>query len=933
MPSDVENQDRDPLATGGAIDLLADIKGAQQDVLLGRTFGEYRIMRLIAEGGMSRVYLAERTDGRFEREVAIKVSPASSFSTSLRERFLREQGMLASLTHPNIAQLYDARITSDGLPYIVMELISGSAIDDHCRNSRLNPRQIVSLVLQVTDAIAYAHARLIVHRDIKPSNILVGEDGRPKVLDFGIAKLLEPGVGMETDAAPMTPRFASPEQLLAQPITVASDVYQVGLLLLELLTGQAHFSDESLASAIRRAAEDRPIQFDPVTRRRIPRELLRIVDQCLRSQPEERYRDANAMRADLSAFLSGHPVQAAGQGLVYRMRKFAGRNTAATVISAAALTMIVGGSIWYAASLSAAREIAEQRAETANRLLQTLSSLITDTFEGFIDENAERQVGSAAAVQSALESVVNRIRTNLDTEPQARGELLRVKADIERALGDYAAASSSLEEAQQLLKVEEQPAEHMALLLEQTHIKMSLDDIEAARMLLEQAAHFDQSQDLAPEVRADYLHLYGLLRLREAEFNDAMDSFEQARQILTEQTGFDRRALAEIYLSQANLHRETANHEALLEDSRKALRIIEETESAHSSKLVGPLRTVGWAQVMLNDLDGARTSMERAMAIAVGNFGETHRMVADTHNTMGLLAYYDKRLHDAIGHVEASIRIQDALYGTNANNLRNGRGNLAMLYSDVGEMDKAGALFAERVASLDGGTPEERITLNSLLSNEARRLRAIGDYEGAARMHRDSRDIRIELFGAESTQVADAEDDIGLALYNLEQYEEAEALFRSGLEKYRLIEGEYSEAYQNQTLYEWRYDLLDGNLRSARNKLHLLMMEDVESGELDAIWPVHMFTDLAYLNMRLGDFTRARQALDWAAMGAATAPIHPAAYYADLVEAEYNLATDDRREARRFALKAIEGYEQRYPLHQARLKRARNVLQMTMSEG
>jgi serine/threonine-protein kinase len=916
----------DALRTGAGLDLFSILSEQRPDPLPGRLLGDYRVFELIAEGGMSRVYRGERADGSFERQVAIKVSPLSGYSDSLRDSFVREQRTLASLSHPNITQLYDARISDDGLPYIVMELVEGVDIRAHCQTHGLDLRQIVELLVQIIDAIAYAHGALVVHRDIKPSNVLIDETGHPKLLDFGIAKLLGDEEGVLTRATPLTPRYASPEQLLGRQITTASDIYQIGLLGCELLTGELPTTAANTEEAVQRAAEQRPVTLNSRTRSVLPRELALIIEQCLRASPEERYQSASILKADLLAYLHGYPVSAAGQSAGYRLRKFTARNFAATVIAAGALVILVGGASWYTWQLSQARASAERQAETANRLLAALSSMVADTFEGLIDHNAEQQVGSAAIVEGVLEDTVELIQAELDLEPTARGELLRVRGRMEEVLGDYASAERSLWEAQQILSTGADPQTSMELLLERTGVQLAMIDVDAARRLLEQARTSLDLELIQPETYAEFHLRYAEIMFREGRFDESLETIEAALELAQSLQTPDPQLIANIYLSKANVNQAAYDHETQMESAEQALRAFELIELPNSSRLVAPLRHLGWAQTMLGDLDAAEQSLERAMRIARSNFGDLHPLVSDTHNSLGMLAYYRKRPDLAIEHVSEQIRISGALYGNDSPSVLNAMGNLGMLLTDTGEMEKAAAIHQQQIAMLDENTPEHGMDLYTVLTNEARRLSAIGDYESAAEHHERSRLIRAEIFGPESIEVADAEDDMALALYNLGQHERAERWFRAGLEKYRLAEGESSSEYQNQRLYEWRYDLLRGDLTTARDKLHELMMEDVNRDEVDAIWPVHMFTDLAAINLELGELDRARQALDWAARGAATAPIHPSAYYAALVEAEFQLHSGNLERARSAATTALKGFRDRYPLHVDRITRAEAVL-------
>ncbi len=215
---------------------------------VGRRVGVYQILEQIGEGGMGEVYRAIRADGQYDKEVAIKFVRAGLDSTSVVERFRHERQVLASLDHPNIARLFDGGTTEDGIPYLVMELIEGTPIDEYCDANQLSVTERLRLFLQVCSAIQYAHQRLVIHRDIKPGNILVTKDGVPKLLDFGIAKILDPAATSKaTLINPMTPEYASPEQVRGETITTATDVYSLGVVLYQLLTGRSPYPRDTRA--------------------------------------------------------------------------------------------------------------------------------------------------------------------------------------------------------------------------------------------------------------------------------------------------------------------------------------------------------------------------------------------------------------------------------------------------------------------------------------------------------------------------------------------------------------------------------------------------------------------------------------------------------------------------------------------------------------
>jgi serine/threonine-protein kinase len=430
------DSDNDPLSTGAGLGILGQLTAADEHSLIGRELDGYRITEFIAEGGMSRVYRAERSDGSFERDVAIKVSAVSGFSPAMRERFMQEQSVLAGLNHAHISQLYDARVTDEGWPYIVMELVDGRPVTDFSEERSLSLDERLRLLIDVVDAVAYAHANLVVHRDIKPSNVLVTGDGRVKLLDFGIAKLLEGESAELTRAGAMTPRYASPEQLLGKPVSIASDIYQLGMLMAEVLTGRLPNADEALADAIRRSAEGRALSLADEVRRTLPGELVLIVEQCLRVDPGERYRDANALRDDLQAYLSGYPVSAVGQRTGYRIRKFVRRNTPAVVVSAIAIVAIVTGSIAYTVSVNEARRIAEaerdeadRQAEIARESLDFLTTVLNSA-----DPNVAQR--GSMTIREVLDKGVERIATELDDQPEIQSRLYLDLSGTYQNLGD-----------------------------------------------------------------------------------------------------------------------------------------------------------------------------------------------------------------------------------------------------------------------------------------------------------------------------------------------------------------------------------------------------------------------------------------------------------------------------------------------------------------
>lgn len=341
------------------------------------SLGPYRILRELATGGMGSVYLAERSDGQYEQTVAIKIARGGGGNPFLLRRFLEERRILATLDHPNIARLLDGGTTDAGLPYVVMEFVQGEPVDAYCDREGLDTSGRLALFLEVCGAVQYAHQRLVIHRDIKPSNILVNAAGRPKLLDFGIAKLLDAPGGTVSQAVTairvLTPESASPEQLTGSPLTIATDIYALGVLLYRLLTGQSPYggtfaSETELFRAITERIPDAPSR---VSSRPLDRELDTIVLKALAKEPERRYASVDHFAEDIRRYQKGLPVLAVPDGAAYRARKFVNRHRLAMAASLALLLTMAGGvaaTVWQARRAEAARQRAQEQFDAVRAL-------------------------------------------------------------------------------------------------------------------------------------------------------------------------------------------------------------------------------------------------------------------------------------------------------------------------------------------------------------------------------------------------------------------------------------------------------------------------------------------------------------------------------------------------------------------------------------
>ena len=404
-----------------------------------RAVGAYRLLRQLGEGGMGIVYLAERADGQFEQQVAVKLLRAGLRGDEQRRRFLQERQILARLEHPAIARLIDGGVSEDGVPFFVMERVQGAPVTEYCAHGALGIEARLRVFLEVCDAVQYAHRNLVVHRDLKPSNILVDAAGRVKLLDFGIAKLLAEGdagpaaEGTRTLQRVLTPEYASPEQVRGDPVTTATDVYALGVLLHELLTGRRPYRVErgSAAEWERAILEQEPTRPSAVAgtrelRRRLRGDLDWIVQKALQKEPERRYPSAEALATDLRCHLDGLPVSARGDAPAYRARKFLRRHRlAATAAALVLLSLVAGlvGTVWEA-----------RRAEREARRAEAVKDFLMRLFRA--SDPGEAQ-GHERTARQLLEDGARRIDTELKDQPRVQSEVARLIASVYVGLGEY----------------------------------------------------------------------------------------------------------------------------------------------------------------------------------------------------------------------------------------------------------------------------------------------------------------------------------------------------------------------------------------------------------------------------------------------------------------------------------------------------------------
>ena len=423
----------------------------------GDRIGPYRLRALLGRGGMGEVWEAERADGEFEQNVALKLLKRGMDSAEVLRRFRLERQILARLEHPNIARLLDGGLAPDGRPYLVLERIQGEPIVAWCQARRADLATRLRLVIAVAEAVELAHRNLVVHRDLKPSNLLVDATGTVKLLDFGIAKILvsegEPGDATRLEDRALTPAYAAPEQILGRPATTATDVYSLGVVLYELVAGRlphtrSTTSHHGLAQEVERETLTRPSRVvaeagDGRAARALAGDLDTIVMKALAREPERRYGSISAFADDLRRYLDGRPVRARPDSGLYRARKFAARHRLAVVAAGLVVAALVAGlslALWQARRAEQAARLAQAQASRAEKVRAFLVSI-------FEAADPARARGETVEARTLLDEGARRIDAELAGEPELHAELLELLAGLYRKLGELEPAKSLAERA------------------------------------------------------------------------------------------------------------------------------------------------------------------------------------------------------------------------------------------------------------------------------------------------------------------------------------------------------------------------------------------------------------------------------------------------------------------------------------------------------
>ncbi len=601
----------------------------------GQRVGAYRIDGLISSGGMGSVFLASRDDDAYQQQVAIKIVRAEWSGEGLLDRFLTERQTLAGLDHPNIAKLLDGGATEDGRPYLVMEYVDGVPLDQYCREHQLSWRQAVALFRKICQAVAHAHRNLVVHRDLKPQNILVNTKGEPKLLDFGISKVLDPDLGgAGATLSPLrllTPEYASPEQVRGQLVTTASDVYSIGVVCFEALAGDRPYQMQTrVQHEIERALDSAKVAPPSSLRADIPRDLDAILLKCLRPEPEARYAGMAELDEDLRCLERGLPVAARQGNFAYLTARYLRRYRALVAGIAAILIAITLG---VTSTLNQAR-IAAERGRTAQRVSQFLVRL-------FHNADPWEQGGEDVPVRRILDLGVEEIMLTLQDEPAERSVLLRTLGEVYLNLGDENQAMALLGEAEKLLSEGRRPdpellgdtLHHLGVAMRKIGDLTGASDVQRRALATRRDAFGEESKEAASSWNTLGLvyHLNGEFEMAEEHYNRAL---ELRRKLLLP----SHHDIATTLSNLASLALAREDTEEALQLFRDALSIQEQRGSDHPD-LATAHNNLGKGLQAAEEYSAAFAELSIALEMRLELLGEDHPHVAGSLSNLGSVEY------------------------------------------------------------------------------------------------------------------------------------------------------------------------------------------------------------------------------------------------------------------------------------------------------
>jgi len=800
--------------TGKSTGPLTNALGAALDAttrdrrraLLGKVVGNYKLVSVLGHGGTGTVYLGERSDRQYSAQVAVKIVDSATVQGDLGMRFRAERQILASLNHPNIARLLDAGETPDGQPYLVMEYVHGEPVDRYCDRMQLDIRARLELFLQICAAVQYAHQNLIVHRDLKPANILVTGDGAPKLLDFGIAKLLDVGESASLLALTrmndrlLTPEYASPEQILGRAVTTASDVYALGVVLYELLTGLRPYVVPASASqlelersicvadpyrpsaSISRVMDKGPVEGESNInavalarglsperlQRRLSGDIDAIVMRSMRKEPEHRYPSIEQLTADVRRYLNQEAVLARQGNWLYYSQRFMRRHAFGVAASATFVTVIIAFAIAMtiqAQRIASERDRATQESERAEKVSNFMLNVFaaSDPFEN---------LGQQKTATDLLDQAARSIQGDLNEQPEVRARLLEAIGRAYRRQGKPSRAVAYLEDS---LNIREKlPTENVA---------------QTGSVLTELAIAFHQ----------------------DGKFEESDRAFRRAMEISEKSANSKSVTYARLLVDLGRLEFTRGNIDRGEAYLTRGLKITRELEGSRHPEVAAILSDLSNARAWHDDLAGAEKASQEAVSIYRETVHERHPDRVMTDFQYGQVLYLEGRMNDAGTLFEETLTNLRLLFGTNSRQVANALDALARVRLAQDRIEEAHKL-AEEAVDVSKALGANNFMTGYLQTSLAQVLTHEQKYDEAEKQLREALDVYARSLPPDHQYIAASEYVLGEVLLATKRLPDAEAMLVASMNRWKRTDSSTWRAARSasalgEVLYrEKRYD-------------------------------------------------------------------------------------------------------------------------------
>ncbi|CAM2064901.1 Non-specific serine/threonine protein kinase [Sulfidibacter corallicola] len=783
----------------------------------GQELGPYRIMREIGQGGMGTVYLAQQVEP-IQRLVALKVLHSTPGKVDFEQRFLSERQILAGMNHPHIAQILEGGNTPDGRPFFAMEYVKGLPLDQFCDEEQSSVYMRLMLFLKICDAIGFAHRRLIVHRDLKPGNILVTPAGEPKLLDFGIAKVLDPEFPValaetQTDLRLMTPRYASPEQIRGLPITVASDIYSLGVILYELLCGHSpyRFTTNARHDLERAVLDQDPRRPSTLLQRRksgqeantgftleeicrnrdiAPKRLQRvlsgdldaIVMKALRKEPEQRYADVDALAEDIRAFLNGFPIAARKGARFYAFGKFIGRHK--WLATGAIVALLSFGTATWLEGLNTRRE--RLRAESEEATAERTVSFLVDMFA--IADPAQA-LGETITAKEILDRGANQIEADPRLEAPVKARLMHTIGKVYLNLGLSEQAAPALNRAAALAPPD---AELLRLDIEASLVHLAILRSEYDKAVERVQRVLTRSEALAvdhPDRRAEVLLTAGSAFFKRGDWDLAKPLLEQARTQFAELYGQNHPKIAASLEKLGQLAANQGDLDQAGPHYRRALEIREQVLGPRHPDTLTSLNDLGQYLQTISEFDEACHLFEKSLTLSIETLGDGHPSTAERHNDLAVLLQNMGEMEPAYEHLMKALHIYETVFGESHLDTALCSSNVGVFLQERGELGQARYHYLRALAIqrniLQPDHPDIALTLNNL----GALYQDMGDLASAYDYYDQSLALRLRGLGEKHFDTAISRNNLATLLLNVGDLEGAHQHYLRAYDSFRNIFG------------------------------------------------------------------------------------------------------------------------------------------------